>query len=357
MFNKLEINNGRQLELDVAKAFAVIFMITVHVFDNMTDMSGNVLPKIVEFLGCPPAAGVFMFTMGVGMVYTRHNSPKEFALRGVKLLLMGYILNFFRETLLILIGQIFNIENSYEGESLFSTLMTVDILQFAGMAFLITALLKKLKFKPWQIFVVAVILHTIGNLCVGLFDNTPEAVQYTLGVLLFTNNKIAFPVFQWFIYPAVGICFGTLLKHVADKDAFYCKMAVLSAAALLCVTVGCIRANISVVDMFMTEDYYSQSLFTTLWCMSIVALCIPIYYAVSKIIKRRAVTAVKYISKNVNTIYILQWLVITYTIAAMEILGTGLFSTAWGIPISILVTLVSVAISIGLNKIKRRKKL
>jgi len=232
MFSGVEVNDGRQLELDVAKAFAVIFMITVHVFDHMTDMGGEVLPKVVEFLGCAPAAGVFMFAMGVGMVYTRHNSPKEFAFRGLKLLLMGYILNFFRETLLVLVGNIFQIENNYQDESLFSTLMTVDILQFAGISFLITALLKKLNAKPYQIFAVAIVLHAVGNLCVGLFENAPETVQYPLGVLLFTNKETAFPGFQWYVYPAVGICFGTLLKHAADKDKFYGRMAVLSAAAV-----------------------------------------------------------------------------------------------------------------------------
>lgn len=357
MISKAETNTGRQLELDVAKAFAVIFMITVHVFDHMTDLQGTVLPKIVEFLGCSPAAGVFMFAMGVGMVYTKHDSLKEFAVRGIKLMLMGYVLNFFRETLLIIIGNIFSIENSYEGESLFSTLMTVDILQFAGMAFLITAFLKKLSAKPWQIFIVAIILHAVGNLCVGHFDNSSEYIQYPLGVLLFTNKETAFPAFQWYIYPAVGICFGKLLKHVTDKDIFYRRMFVLSVAALFCVTVGCIRADVSITDMFMTEDYYSQSLLTTLWCMSIVSLCIPIYYAISKAIKGRAITAVKYISKNVNTIYILQWLVITYTIGVMEILGTELFDTALGIPISIAITAVCIAISVLWNKVKQKREI
>lgn len=355
MTGKAETNTGRQLELDVAKTFAVIFMITVHVFEHMTDMEGTVLPKLVEFLGCPPAAGVFMFAMGVGMVYTKHASPKEFALRGVKLMLMGYALNFFRETLLLLIGKLFSIENSYEGESLFSTLMTVDILQFAGAAFLIMALLKKLRARPWMIFCIAVVLHAVGNLLVGCFDSATETVQYPLGVLLFTNEEIAFPAFQWFIYPATGLCFGTLLQHITNKDKFYLRMAALSGTALFCVTVGCIRVDISIVDMFMTEDYYSQSLLTTLWCMSIVSLCIPIYYVVSKIIKGRAVTAVKYISKNVNTIYILQWLVITYTIAVMEITGTELIHSVWTVPLSIVITVLCIAISMAWNKVKHRE--
>ena len=38
MLNQNEINTGRQFELDVAKVFAVFFMVTVHVLEYMTDM-------------------------------------------------------------------------------------------------------------------------------------------------------------------------------------------------------------------------------------------------------------------------------------------------------------------------------
>ncbi len=97
MFDLKEVNTGRQFEIDVAKAMAVLFMIGVHTFEQLTDMKNVTLYRIVELLGCPPAAGVFMFAMGIGMVYTKHNSPTEFARRGGKLILMGIVLNFFRE--------------------------------------------------------------------------------------------------------------------------------------------------------------------------------------------------------------------------------------------------------------------
>ena len=54
---------------------AVLFMIGVHTFEQLTDMKNVALYRIVEFLGCPPAAGVFMFAMGIGMVYTKTTAP------------------------------------------------------------------------------------------------------------------------------------------------------------------------------------------------------------------------------------------------------------------------------------------
>ena len=74
---KDRINTGRQLELDVAKVFAILFMVTIHVHEEMSVVnyywarSDNAFRFILEFLGGPLAAPVFMFAMGVGMVYTK----------------------------------------------------------------------------------------------------------------------------------------------------------------------------------------------------------------------------------------------------------------------------------------------
>ena len=135
MIDKNTINIGRQFEFDVAKTCAVFFMIVVHVFEYTVTYDKSSLWYLVEFFGCAPSAGTFMFSMGLGMVYTRHDSPIEFARRGIKLLIAGYLLNFFRETLLLIVVNTFFEESSYSGGSLFGTFMFVDILQFAGIAF------------------------------------------------------------------------------------------------------------------------------------------------------------------------------------------------------------------------------
>lgn len=355
MLDRNEVNTGRQFEIDLAKTFAVLFMIAIHVCEQMTNMEGSVLPTVVEFLGCPPAAGVFMVAMGVGMVYTRHDTPRDFAVRGVKLLIMGYALNFFRETLLVLIGSAFQIENSYEDVSLYSTLMMVDILHFAGVTFLFVALLKKCGAKPWMMLALAVILHGIGELCFDKFTQLPAVVQYPLGLLLFINEETAFPLCSWFIYPAVGICFGALLRHVTDKTAFYRAVGTVGALTLFAVTAGCISEGISVTDFYRTTKYYGQTFLTTLWCMSVVLLCLGVYYALSLRINGggRAAHIIKYISANVNTIYILQWLLISYSIAVMEIFTIGKPSVLCGIFIAAVICAVCLLLTFVWQRIKK----
>ena len=41
-------------------------------------------------------AHAFMFAMGVGVVYSRRNSPAELIRRGVRLYILGFVLNFLR---------------------------------------------------------------------------------------------------------------------------------------------------------------------------------------------------------------------------------------------------------------------
>ena len=352
MFDLKEVNTGRQFEIDVAKAMAVLFMIGVHTFEQLTDMKNVTLYRIVEFLGCPPAAGVFMFAMGIGMVYTKHDSPAEFARRGGKLILMGIVLNFFRETVLVLAGKIFAIANAWDDESILRTMLLIDILQFAGMAYLITALFKRLKMKPWMILAAAILLNAVGILFSGSGAALPDAVQDIIGSCVFTAVEPAFPAFQWYVYPALGLCFAYLLRHVTDKKAFYTRMLFLGASVLAAVTLGCRVAGVRVLDFFMTSAYYAQAPLTCLWCLSVVAVCIPLSYLLSLVLKGKAKTAVQYISSKVNTIYIIQWLVITYSIALLVLFDIDALPSVWGVPLGLVVTAVSILLCMLWNKIK-----
>jgi len=356
MINKAEVNTGRQFEFDVAKSFAIIFMIIVHTFDHMTQTNGNILPKIIEFLGCPPAAGVFMFAMGLGISYTKHSSPKEFAKRGIKLVIMGYVLNFFRETILLIIGKLCSVSNSYEGVSIFSSLMAIDILQFAGLSFILVALFKKIKLKPYIILIIAIVMNIISYLTIGIFENSSEYVQYPVGLLFFTNSNTSFPLFSWFIYPALGICFGSILKHINlnEKNRLYRYILCVSITLLIIVSIFCKLLNYNITSFFMTDLYFKQIPITFLWCICIVLIFISLYYFLSKLIKGRGENIIKYLSSNVNTIYIIQWLIICYTIAIMEIFNVNLFSTVWAIPIGIIITIMCIYISKFWNKIKQK---
>lgn len=343
------MNKGRQLEFDVAKALAIFFMVIIHVGDNMSKLDHSGMPYyhwFLEFIGGPMAAPMFMFAMGVGMVYTRHDSSGDFARRGVKLIILGYVLNFFRETFLMIGSNVLSIETDYK-KALIDTIGTIDILQFAGMAFLFVALMKKLHMKNWMMLCTAVLLQAIGTLFIGLFDSAPKAVQYVLGLLFFTNKYIAFPTTLWLVYPVLGICFASILRRVTDKQAFYKMILLISTIGLVAISIGTTTVGYSVGGYFTGEgsSYYQQNLFSTLWIACIIGVSISAYYYISTQLKGRIEGIVKYLSSNLNTIYIIQWLVITYTIAIKEIIGLGSLPVQMIIPVGILTGLCSIGIA------------
>jgi len=351
------VNRGRQPEFDLAKAAALFFMIIIHVADNMGSImeTKGTVPVILDFIGGPLAAPVFMFAMGVGMVYTRHDAPEDFAKRGVHLLLLGYVLNFFRETILIIAAHVFSVETSYD-KSLIDTIGTVDILHFAGITFLLVALFKKLKADPKRILAAALIMQAAGCLANGLFGNLPKALQYLLGLLFYTNKYVSFPALLWFIYPAAGIAFGSLLQRVTDRDAFYRKTGAIAAVSLAAVTMGTMATNTNLLSYFMDTSYYKQNFFSTLWILSIVLLFTGGCFFVSKRIGGKAEALIRSTSAQVNTIYIIQWLLITYFISIRELAGMGHLTDPWIVPTGVILTAVSILLARGHDRAKGKMR-
>jgi hypothetical protein len=138
-------NSSRQINLDIAKAMAVIFMIMIHV---QLSFSRDLVYEtgygvFTEFVGGIPSAPVFMFLLGTGIIYSKKASSKILLIRGIKTFLLGYGLNLARGTVPKLIG--FTIGQEIEINEIYIATFIIDILQFSGLAFIAFAGLTKLK--------------------------------------------------------------------------------------------------------------------------------------------------------------------------------------------------------------------
>ena len=129
------------MELDIAKALSIIFMIFLHTVMVVSGFNNSISPAydfiIGNVLGRPCAAPVFMFCMGIGIVYSRHSQWDLMIKRGVKLYLLGILVNVFEFFLPgfvcgMLLGR-WDIFPMAGGLLLFC----VDILAFAGLSFIL----------------------------------------------------------------------------------------------------------------------------------------------------------------------------------------------------------------------------
>ena len=341
------VNTGRQVELDVAKVLAIPYMVIIHVYEEMSVVNYHVRPDslfrgILEFLGGPLAAPVFMFAMGVGMVYTRHRNPRAFALRGLRLLAAAYLLNLVRMTIPYAVAVLSG--DSWGSWTMVDTIGLVDILQFAGMAFLLVALLEKWRVGRWGIVAVALLLQGLGLLLLHRFDTWPLVAQYAAGLVFFTNPNIAFPLSLWFVYPACGICFGEFLQTVADKKTLYGRIGLLSAAGLVAASIGMKGMGYDLVKIFALagESYYIQHFAGTVWTLFVIGIQLFLCYRISVLLHGRMLQVTEFISRHLNTIYLIQWVLIPYSLMWMEMAGLPMLPEWAIVPAGLLIAVVSI---------------
>ena len=307
-----KINDQRQLELDVAKGLAILFMLNIHVL--MTFASSGVdnssFGRLVHFLGGPPAAPVFMFAMGVGVAYSRKSSYRYFLNRGVKLLLVGYLLNIFRYLIPLALGLEFNIIQMAELEygSLLNYFMFVDILQFAGLSLIVIAIIKKMELSI-LFYPLAALLFPLLNYLVQDLKTSSEFVNSLLGLFWGSSVNSFFPLLSWIFYPLIGVFFGHFLIRCSNKNKLY--LLVAGIAVLVFLTAGAFAGDLGMVDDY---NYYHHDLLGNLTIGAMIALWISFLYFISKLIPKLITNKLEYWSRKITHFYLIHWLIIGWSL-------------------------------------------
>lgn len=266
------------------------------------------------FILTQSSAPIFMFAMGIGMVYTRHDSPKEFAVRRIKLLLLGLVIN----TMYFLSNFSAGVPLEY---SLLSFLAN-DILQFAGITFIVVAIFKKLKLSYIQILLIAILMSLIVSYHPDITLQNMYLNQI-LGNFIETvgqNIVSCFPFLNWFIIPAAGMLFGNDLKRCNDKDELYkLILRYTSITAVILLILGFItREGIFAITGGTVPEklsYLHLSMQDIVLLIVIILLAGSLFYFISKKASPKINNFIKRTSKNVTAIYIIQWaliLLLTY---------------------------------------------
>ena len=300
---QLSPNNShrRQPELDIAKGFAILFMVWVHIFDELQPMGEGIGYILVEVLGGPFSAPVFMVCMGIGMDFSRHNRPTDLCRRGATLLGIGFILNLLRYVLPNLMK--YAITGDAVWLKAMSSVFSVDILQFAGLAFFVIALMKKLSLKNWQMLITALGCSLLGTLTIGRSSGS-EVFDYVLGFFIGVGAESYFPLLNWIIFPVFGLWFGDILQHSRDKAKLYLHLAPVTAALMLCYLGLTIKYGL----MFLSGGSYYRivtidAIFFCILCILVFSVC----YWLSTRLPEKLLSPLRRWSIHINTIYCIHW--------------------------------------------------
>lgn len=331
-FEKGDCNTGRQMFVDVAKVAAIVFMVADHTMMYGGANLEHGLGMLVDgVFGGPLAAPLFMVCMGIGVAYSNRNDAASLAGRGWRMLLASYVFNAVRALAYLPLGYFGGDASNYH---LFLHLFfIVDILQFAGMALLLLALLRKLNFG-----VVPVVLLSLAMSLAGSFvaDETGwlvktvhtdiPAIDFPLALVvgLVSQSRSfpelplaysAFPLLNWFVFVTFGLAAGKLIRRCRDLDRLFAFVTLPALLLFVCDTVWGMHGS-PLVRLYRSEAsfYYLSVVDMLLVVLPAVVFMLGAGHIAGKALKGSAAALVQRMAADLNRIYLIHWVLVMWIV-------------------------------------------
>lgn len=317
---------ARIASLDFARGMAVLFMVLVHVLDfyGQSSVHDTMIGTIVEYLGAYPAAPVFMFIMGV-FIASSTQTLQQGLQRAAWLFLLGYLLNITR--LALPMWLLSSTGMSSAPELAYHTPMIEffigDILQFAGLAYACCMLIKHYQASSIVLLATTLIVIFISPFIWDIHSGSAFIDEFLKLLWGNRDHGAMFPVFPWLAYPLSGLIFGYKIATSTNLNRLFnfCLLwgAVITALGFIITTnnpewhvgyflrggPGATITNIGLVLVW-------------LWCCQLM---------VNKVGEMRFMNLFYFWSKNVTTLYIVQWIIIGWGLIVLGFNQLDLGST------------------------------
>ncbi|MDD3436781.1 MAG: heparan-alpha-glucosaminide N-acetyltransferase domain-containing protein [Candidatus Gastranaerophilales bacterium] len=323
----MESTKSRLVELDFIKAVAIFFMILVHCFETFTlpDLQTGNLNYTIRLLGGPFVAPIFMFSMGIGLVYSSKSIPQQLFKRGILLIIFGYLLQFFRDSSYCIVG-FFKHEPSLVQKGILY-ILGVDIMIFAGLFFIFFVVFKLLKMKSYWLITLYIIFAVLNHFLADIhFAKLWQNIF--AGYFWGSWENTWFPFFSWYIYPVCGYFTGNLIKNNENKNLFYKKMAFYSSVCLIIFYFLFQNVDFGIQSSYY-ENYFHQGYEGNLVYLSLILLWFSVSYFIVKCLPQSIKNIVIIWSTNLNKRYIIQWLIIGLFILIFTPLSQHFFVVVW----------------------------
>jgi len=354
--------NNRLLSIDLARGLAVFFMFAVHtmVVFASPEVKNSLFGQIIWFFAGPPGTPVFMAVMGFSFVYSRKSELKTKLWRGFKIFLSGYLLNILRGVIPYKLSYYFEIDlsNKFPIDKLnaYTILTIVDILQFAGIALIIMAIIQEFKINKFIILITAFLITMVSPLLWGLQTNI-SIVDFFLDLLWgvqpidirFIGNKIAFPVFPWLTFPLLGMFLGETMKTSKDQSSTFKYFGI---GGILVLFIGILVSSFD-IDYHFNDYYHSRQGAMIFMCGFVVFWLFLNQIAIEKIPRNKLFDLLFKWSRGVTNIYFVQWIIIFWSIG---FLGLNRSSFVETIALILTVSLISHFINEFILYIQQKSK-
>ncbi|MBP2831637.1 DUF1624 domain-containing protein [Aquimarina sp. U1-2] len=334
---------NRILAIDLARGISVLMVILVHtlwIYGNITTQAETWLGEAIHFIG--KGTPMFLIAMGVSFTLSRNQSIKLSIKRAFYILILGYLMNFLKFVLPVLVGIIpDNFIEAYGWtapatiDNMLYMLKTGDILQLAGVSLLFMGIINRFSTNKYIPLVIAMCIAMLTKAVHG-FQVGVIGIDYLLDLLWGSGWNVYFAVFPWFSFILIGMFFGMWYKENLNntRDMFE-KMGV-AGIALMVIGGGLCYSNFE----YHFGDYFHLGPGGSLYLagFNLVLLWLA-DVLVTKVKENRVFTFFYYCSKRVTTIYIIQWVLICWGMGILGYQQFGVVGVLLLIPLFTLLTL------------------
>ncbi len=330
LFSDVPCNTGRQNELDLSKAVVIFFLATIHAYVECStdDQLWSGLPYFFDsVLGGPLAAPMFIFSMGIGLAYTKKNSADEIMRRGLHIGIAGFLLNICRFLIPSLVGYAITHDYNRYIEKLYYLVFGNDILQFAALAMILMSVLIKFNITPWKIWSIALLMNIAAMPLNEIYtDITP--LNIFLGHFIGIDNQEEtvmsdFPLLIWFLMYATGYVWGVYLKRLKNKDKFYLMISPVCAVVTAVVLPLEYILKFGMMGGPGANVFYHCNTWEMFVCIAVQFAMLGFYHLLSKYIPDKMQEIAFSVSRNVTIVYCIQWTLVWWAADVFIYIMTG----------------------------------
>jgi uncharacterized membrane protein len=361
-------NSGRAtriISFDLARGFTVFCMPMIHVvmLYSTIPVQQSLLGDILGFTAEGPGAQLFMLLMGVFFALQvkplstatvgggRQNKwlgkeMRSVCKRALLLFIAAYALNIFKFIIPLGLGilpenllQELQLKNDFTSVPFF--FFIGDILHFAAIAYIILYFITRTRYYPYISLVLAIAIMFLSPY---LWDQQTGIAAIDYVIVLFNGHppQTFFPVFPWLVYPLMGLTLGYLLKHINNN--YLIKKTGISGIGIMIISFCFPATDTSQPTTYL--PFYRTEPADTLFHAGFVLVWLSIFHWLSKKIPpNHLFRLLTFCSKNITSIYIIQWILICWCMAFTGYLQLNMTQTVcWMTGITIITLLLTYAL-------------
>ena len=336
-------SQNRILAIDLARGLAVIMVVLVHtlwIYGSPVTQSETWLGSIIHFIG--KGTPMFLIAMGVSFTLSRNQSIALSIKRAFYILAVGYLMNFLKFVLPVLIGTVpDNFIEAYGWtapatvDNMIYMFGTGDILQLAGVSLLFMGIINHFSKSKYVPLLIAGCIVVLTREVHG-FQIEVLGVSYLLDLLWGAGWNVYFAVFPWFSFILIGMFFGMWYKEQNRSNNYL--FARMASWGIVVMAVGGALCYYNFEYHF--GDYFHLGPGGTLYLAGFNMIMLWVSHVlVTKIKENTIFKFLYYCSKRVTTIYVIQWVFICWGMGVLGYQQFGVIGVLLLIPFYVLLTL------------------